>query len=66
VFVLTHNAPDDEEDPTVKFLSGDIRSAIGVAREAARGKDVMLLGADVARAGHITDLRFRVAAPHGS
>jgi dihydrofolate reductase len=48
-FVLTHIAPDDEEDPTVKFLSGDIRSAIGVAREAARGNDVMLIGADVAR-----------------
>jgi dihydrofolate reductase len=34
VFVLTHNAPQDEVDPSIKFLSGGIRGAIGVARDA--------------------------------
>jgi dihydrofolate reductase len=49
VFVLTHNAPKDEEDASIQFLSGDIRSAIDRVREAARGKNVMVIGADVAR-----------------
>jgi dihydrofolate reductase len=35
VFVLTHKAPEDEADPSIKFLSGAIRSAIGEARDAA-------------------------------
>jgi hypothetical protein len=26
-FVLTHNAPKDEEDASIKFVSGDIRGA---------------------------------------
>jgi dihydrofolate reductase len=49
VFVLTHKAPEDEVDPSIKFLSGGIRSAISEAREAAGGKDVLVIGADVAR-----------------
>jgi dihydrofolate reductase len=49
VFVLTHKAPVDEEDPTIQFISGSIESVISVARDAAGGKDVMVIGADVAR-----------------
>ena len=33
----------------LKFLSGDIRSAIGHARDACGAKNVMVIGADVAR-----------------
>jgi dihydrofolate reductase len=49
VFVLTHNPPTDEQDPRIEFVSGEIRSAVGRAREAARGINVMVIGADVAR-----------------
>ena len=41
VFVLTHHAPDDEEDATITFLSGDIRSAVATALRAAEGKDLL-------------------------
>jgi hypothetical protein len=47
--VLTHKAPQDEAGPSIKFLSGDIRSAIGEARDAGGGKNVLVIGADVAR-----------------
>jgi dihydrofolate reductase len=47
--VLSHEAPDDKTDPTIKLVSGTIRSAIAAASEAARGKDVLVIGADVAR-----------------
>lgn len=46
-FVLTHNPPDD--DPKMTFLSGDITVAVRTVAEAAGGKDVLVLGADVAR-----------------
>ncbi len=46
-FVLTHRAP--EQDPTNTFLSGDIKGAVATALEAANGKDVNLIGADIAR-----------------
>ncbi len=49
MFVLTHEAPDDEEDPTITFLSGDVRKAVATALEAARGKNVLVIGANVAR-----------------
>jgi dihydrofolate reductase len=49
IFVLTHNAPEDEVDPSIQFLSGDMRSAIGVARAAAEGENSMLIGADIER-----------------
>jgi dihydrofolate reductase len=49
-FVLTHRPPDDEPDPTISFLTTDIASAVATAREAAGGKDVLVLGATVARA----------------
>ena len=45
-FVLTHHPP---ADPAVTFLSGDIEAAVATAREAAGGKNVEILGADVAR-----------------
>jgi dihydrofolate reductase len=49
VFVLTHKPPEDEEDPTITFVSGNIRSVVGRALEAAKDKNVLLIGADVAR-----------------
>ncbi len=48
IFVLTHHAPEDE-DPTITFLSGSIRSAVTRALDAAGGKNVLVIGADVAR-----------------
>lgn len=48
-FVLTHRAPTDETDPTITFLEGDIGQAVATATEAAAGKDVLILGAEVAR-----------------
>lgn len=47
-FVLTHNPPD-QPDPTTTFLSGDIGDAVATALDAAGGKDLEILGADVAR-----------------
>ena len=46
-FVLTH-VPPDPPDPTVTFLSGDIAEAVATARRAAGGKNLEILGADVA------------------
>jgi dihydrofolate reductase len=48
-FVVTHEAPDDEEDSTITFLSGDIGDAVATALEAAQGKDVMVIGANIAQ-----------------
>ena len=47
VFVLTHQPPDPP-DPAVTFLSGDIGEAVATARSAAGGKNLEILGADVA------------------
>src|SRR5262249_15606114 len=47
VFVLTHEPPNPP-DPTVTFLTGDIGEAVATARNAARGKNLEILGADVA------------------
>jgi dihydrofolate reductase len=47
VFVLTHEPPDPP-DPAVTFLSGDIGEAVARARSAAGGKNLEILGADVA------------------
>jgi dihydrofolate reductase len=49
IFVLTHQAPADEEDPTITFISGSIRSAIARALDAAGGKNLLVIGADVVR-----------------
>jgi dihydrofolate reductase len=46
-FVLTHEPPDPT-DPAVTFLSGDIGKAVATARSAAGGKNLEILGADVA------------------
>jgi dihydrofolate reductase len=48
-FVLTHKAPDAPADPTVTFLSGDVSRAVALARAAAAGKNVTLIGASIAR-----------------
>jgi dihydrofolate reductase len=47
VFVLTHRPPEPP-DPEVTFLSGDIGEAVATARAAAGGKNLEVLGADVA------------------
>jgi dihydrofolate reductase len=47
VFVLTHSPPDSEESP-ITYLSGDIGEAVATARSAAGGKNVEILGANVA------------------
>ena len=46
LFLLTHRPPKDVQGFTV--LSGDIRAAVETALAAANGKDLELLGADVA------------------
>jgi dihydrofolate reductase len=47
VFVLTHEPPDPP-DPGVTFLTGDIGDAVDTALAAAGGKNLEILGADVA------------------
>ena len=47
VFVLTHEPPE-RPDPEVTFLSGDIGEAVATARSAAGGKNLEILGVDVA------------------
>jgi dihydrofolate reductase len=47
MFVLTHR-PLERPDPGVTVLSGDIGDAVATALAAAGGKDLEVLGADVA------------------
>jgi dihydrofolate reductase len=47
MFLLTHR-PLDPPDPDVRILSGDIAEAVATALAAAGGKDLEILGADVA------------------
>jgi dihydrofolate reductase len=47
VFVLTHRPPEPPE-PAVTYLTGDIGEAVAMARSAAGGKNLEILGADVA------------------
>ena len=47
VFVLTHRPPDPP-DPDVIYLTGDIGEAVTTALDAAGGKNLQILGADVA------------------
>jgi dihydrofolate reductase len=47
MFVLTHKPPDPPE-PGVTYLTGDIGAAVATALAAAGGKDLQILGADVA------------------
>jgi dihydrofolate reductase len=46
-FVLTHRPPEPP-NPGVTYLSGDIGEAVATARSAAGGKNLEILGADVA------------------
>jgi dihydrofolate reductase len=46
-FVLTHQPPD-LPDPEVTYLTGDIGAAVATALDAAAGKNLEILGADVA------------------
>jgi dihydrofolate reductase len=46
-FVLTHRPPDPP-DPDVTYLTGDIGEAVATALDAAAGKNLQILGADVA------------------
>ncbi|MFI5063737.1 MAG: dihydrofolate reductase family protein [Streptosporangiales bacterium] len=60
VFTLTHRPPDDESDPDHHFLSGDIAAAVATALAAAGGRNLLVLGADVAgqclRAGLVDEI----------
>jgi len=47
LFVLTHRPPDPP-DPDVTYLTGDIGEAVATALDAAGGKNLEILGADVA------------------
>ena len=47
VFVLTHRPPDPPE-AGVTYLTGDIGAAVATALKAAGGKNLQILGADVA------------------
>jgi dihydrofolate reductase len=47
VFVLSHRPPEPPE-PADRFLTGDIGEAVATARSAAGGKNLEILGADVA------------------
>jgi dihydrofolate reductase len=47
VFVLTHRPPDPPA-PEVTYLTGDIGAAVATALDAAGGKNLEILGADVA------------------
>lgn len=49
VFVLTHRPEDASADPAIVFLSDGIESAVATARVAAKGKNVEIFGANVAR-----------------
>src|SRR3954464_14115919 len=45
VFVLTHRPPDEREQG-VTFLTCDLPEAVAIARAAAGGKNLEILGAD--------------------
>jgi dihydrofolate reductase len=59
MFVLTHRPPEKPRSG-VTFLSGDIGEAVATALRAAAGKDLEILGADVAaqclRAGLVDEI----------
>jgi dihydrofolate reductase len=48
-FVLTHRPADPPSDPSITFLRGSLRDAVAPARAAAGGKDVVVVGASIAR-----------------
>jgi dihydrofolate reductase len=63
-FVLTHDPPDDEDDPSITFISGGIRTAVETALDAAGDKNVLILGANIANqaleAGLVDDILLYV------
>jgi dihydrofolate reductase len=63
LFLLTHRPPEPPEEG-VTVLSGDIRAAVETALAGANGKDLELLGADVAaqafRAGLVDEVMVYV------
>ncbi len=46
-FVLTHDSPD-EPDPAVTFLTCGLEEAVAIALDAADGRNLEILGADLA------------------
>jgi dihydrofolate reductase len=49
VFVLTHRRPDDGANGSVTFVSMPLADALAMALEAAKGRNVVVFGADIAR-----------------
>jgi dihydrofolate reductase len=49
-FVITHEPPAAPEDPSVTFLSDELPRAVEIALAAADGRNVVVIGATVARA----------------
>lgn len=49
VFVLTHHPQDAIPDSGVRFLNCDVAEAVKIGLAAAKGKDLEILGQDVAR-----------------
>ncbi|HLN13195.1 MAG TPA: hypothetical protein VK587_08390 [bacterium] len=46
--VLTHDVSQPPDDPGIVFLSGNVDEAVAKALAAAAGKNVVLIGADIA------------------
>jgi dihydrofolate reductase len=59
LFVLTHQPPA-ESVPHITFLTGDVEEAVATARRAAGGRNLEIIGADVAaqclRAGLVDEI----------
>lgn len=49
VFVLTHHPPEQPDDPSLTFLTCDVREAVATAAEAAAPTKVVIFGAELAR-----------------
>jgi hypothetical protein len=49
IFILTHSPPDNPPDSTVAFLSGGVEEAVATALAAAKGRNVVVVGASIAR-----------------
>jgi dihydrofolate reductase len=64
-FVLTHHVPDGKDDPNITFINEEVSDAIPRALAAAGGKNVGLLGANIARqclnAGLVDDILVHLA-----
>jgi dihydrofolate reductase len=61
----TRTPPTDETEPFYIFLSGDVRDAVATALAAADGRDLLVLGANVAdqclEAGRVDEILIHVA-----